>query len=153
VILDWDYPMSEHLARGRDPLGILLLSGEYERAHYALLIASAAAATGRPTILFATNGGIRAFLRPRGDGSPGWSALAHPDGAARHDAALRARGIAGFAELREAVAELKVRLIVCETGLAAIGLSKADLDPALPGEIAGAVTFLEAAAGGSTLTF
>ncbi|MCC7427684.1 MAG: DsrE family protein [Alphaproteobacteria bacterium] len=136
-----------------EPLGIVLLSGEYERAHYALLMATAAAATGRRTILFATNGGIRAFLKPRADGAPGWTTLAHPDGAAKRDAELRARGVAGFAELRQSAAELYVQLIVCETGLLAMGLTADDLDPALPGEISGVVRFLETVEGGKTLSF
>jgi len=43
----------------RPPLGILLLDGGHERAHYALVMASGAAALGREVVLFATNGGCR----------------------------------------------------------------------------------------------
>ena len=39
------------------PLGILLISGTHERAHYALVLATGAAATGREAVLFATNEG------------------------------------------------------------------------------------------------
>jgi len=150
MLFDWDFPMNEQPIPP-PPLGIVLFSGEYERAHYALVLATSAAAIDRRVVLFATNGGIRAFLKPRADGSPGWAALGHPDGALVRDAELRARGVAGFAELREAAVDLRVQLIVCEAGLRSIGLTAADLDPALPGEVAGAVSFLRAAEGGQTL--
>jgi peroxiredoxin family protein len=43
-------------------LGILLLSGSHERAHYAFVLASGAAALGRDVVLFATNHGCHALL-------------------------------------------------------------------------------------------
>ena len=43
------------------PLGILLISGGHERAHYALVLATGAAAVGRDVVLFATNAGCRLF--------------------------------------------------------------------------------------------
>ena len=80
------------------PLAILLLSGTHERAHYAFVLAAGAAALGRRVTLFATNGGARALLAD-------WSSLAD----AGRDAAIRARGVAGLDELREAARELGVR--------------------------------------------
>jgi peroxiredoxin family protein len=90
-------------------------------------------------VLFATMAGIFAFTRA------GWASLP----GAEADARLARSGVAGFAELLEAAIELRVRLIVCDAGLKALGLSEADLDPALPGEIAGLVTFYEAVGDGS----
>src|SRR5271168_1029784 len=89
-----------------DKLGILLLSGGHERAHYAFVLAAGAAAVGRSVMLFATNEGCRALLAD-------WSTLAD----AGRDAAVRARGVAGLGELREAAIELGVRLAVCDAGL------------------------------------
>lgn len=122
-----------------EPLGILLISGSHERAHYAFVLATGAAAVGREVTLFATNDGCRALLAD-------WSSL---EGAGR-DAVVRARGVAGLEELREAAAELGVRLIACDAGLRMAGLDPANLVPAA--EIAGVVTFLAASAGGQVLS-
>jgi len=142
----------EIVGREPTPVGILLISGTYERAHYALVAATAAAATARPVVLFATNAGVRAFLAARPDGTPGWTTLAHYGGAAKRDEELRGRGVAGFAELLAAAKELGVRLIVCESGLKAEGLVPEQLDDTLEGEVAGIVTFLAETEGGQILT-
>ncbi len=93
-----------------EPLGILLLSGAHDRAHYAFVLASGAAALGRQVVLFATNAGCHALLRD-------WSGLAD----AGRDERVRAAGVAGLAELREAARDMGVRLIACEAGLAGGG--------------------------------
>ena len=72
-----------------EPLGILLLSGAHDRAHYAFVLASGAAALGREVVLFATNAGCHALLadwsglaerarcaRARRAASPGWTSCA-----------------------------------------------------------------------------
>ena len=114
-----------------EPLGILLLSGVHDRAHYAFVLASGAAALGRSVVLFATNTGCHALMRD-------WCGLAD----ATRDARVRAAGVAGLDELREASRELGVRLIACEAGLRAEGLDAALLCPEV--EIAGVATFLVA---------
>jgi predicted peroxiredoxin len=103
-------------------------------------------------VLFATNAGVRAFLAARPDGSPGWTSLAHYGGAAKRDEELRARGVAAFGELLASAKELGVRLIVCEAGLKAEGLTPEMLDDTLEGEVAGAVTFLAETEGGQIIT-
>ena len=45
-----------------DTLGILLISGSYDRAHYAFVLACGAAAVARDVVLFATNDGCHALL-------------------------------------------------------------------------------------------
>jgi peroxiredoxin family protein len=117
----------------------LLLSGAHERAHYAFVIASGAAALGRQVVLFATNRGCHALFTD-------WSGLDHSE----RDAAIRAVGVAGMDELREASQELGVRFIVCEAGLHAEQLAGKHL---LAGtEIAGIATFLSAVGKGQILT-
>src|SRR6185437_7804824 len=91
-------------------LAILLESGRHDRAHYAFVLASGAAALGRSVVLFATNRGCHALMTD-------WSGL---EDAAR-DARLRSVGVAGLDELREATQELGVTLIVCEAGMRAEG--------------------------------
>jgi peroxiredoxin family protein len=121
-----------------EPLGILLLSGAHDRAHYAFVLASGAAALGRSVVLFATNNGCHALMRD-------WSGLAD----AGRDARVRAAGVAGLDELREASHELGVRLIACEAGLLAEGLDAASLCPDV--EVAGVATFLSAIGGGQVV--
>lgn len=122
-----------------EPLGILLISGTHERAHYAFVLAAAAAALGRKVTLFATNAGCLALCQD-------WSGLTEPG----RDAAIRARGVAGIGELRESAVELGVRLIACEAGLRIDAL---DAGLLLPGvEVAGVAGFLAAAAGGQIVT-
>lgn len=120
-------------------LGILLLSGTQERAHYAFVLASGAAALGRAVVLFATNRGCHALLND-------WAGL---ENAAR-DVQVRANGVAGIAELREAALELGVRLIACEAGLRMAGLDRAGLLAAV--EVAGVATFLEAVGDGQMIS-
>ncbi len=122
-----------------DPLGLLLLSGGHERAHYAFVLAAGAAALGRPVTLFATNDGCRALL-----------ADLSPLAGAGRDAAARAAGVAGIAELRAACVELGVRLIACEAGLRMAGLSGATLLPGVA--VAGVATFLASVAGGQIVS-
>ncbi|HUB43342.1 MAG TPA: DsrE/DsrF/DrsH-like family protein [Acetobacteraceae bacterium] len=118
-----------------EPLGILLLAGTHDRAHHAFVLASGAAALGRRVIVFATNAGCQALMTD-------WSGLAD----AARDSRVRAAGVAGLEELRDACCELGVRLIACEAGLRAEGL---DPDKLLSGvEVAGVATFLEAVGAG-----
>ncbi|MDB5376044.1 MAG: hypothetical protein JWR00_490 [Rubritepida sp.] len=120
------------------PLGILLISGGHERGHYALTLAAAAAALGRPVTLFATNAGCRLFLTDA-------PLLADP-----REAALAGTGVAGIAVLLEAAQELGLRLLACEAGLRAEGLVAA---PLLPGvTVAGVASFLAAVGDGQIAT-
>lgn len=112
-----------------DPLGILLLSGAHDRAHYAFVLASGAAALGRTVVVFATNAGCRALFTD-------WSGLVD----AGRDERIQASGVAGFETLRDACVELGVRMIACEAGLRAEGLDAAQLIP--QAEVAGVATFL-----------
>jgi peroxiredoxin family protein len=126
-------------AAGHPTLGVLLFSGTHERAHYAFVIASAAAALGRSVVMFATNDGCRALLAD-------WSALDHSG----RDAAIRARGVAGIGELRDAAKELGVRMLVCEAGARIAAIQPAELTGGA--EITGIATFLEATRDGQVIT-
>lgn len=125
-------PMAERL-------GILLISGTHERAHYAFVLAAGAAAIGRAVTLFATNDGCRALLTD-------WSGL---EDAAR-DEAVRARGVAGLDELREAAVELGVRLLACDAGLAMAGIDAAGLMTGA--EVSGVSAFLAQVGGGAVVS-
>ncbi len=121
------------------PFGILLLSGAHDRALTAFSFAAAGAALGRKTVLFATNQGCRALMED-------WSRL---DDVGR-DAVIRARGVTGFGEMREAARDIGVRLLVCETGLKAEALDRAPLMYGVT--VAGIATFLEAVGAGQIVS-
>jgi peroxiredoxin family protein len=122
-----------------EPLGILLISGAYERAHYAFVLAAGAAAIGRPVVLFATNAGCAAL-------TDNFTALTDAD----RDAVVQASGVAGLAELRAAAIELGVRLIACDAGLRIAGILPERLLPGV--EVAGVPTFLAASSGGQLIS-
>jgi peroxiredoxin family protein len=125
------------------PLGILLVSGGHERAHYALVLATGAAAIGREVVLFATNAGCRLFDAAR------------PLEADAREAMLESRGVAGIGTLLAAAAELGLRRIACEAGLRAEGMAPGALAPGALAEgveVAGVVTFLAAIGPGQIVT-
>ena len=109
--------MSEAPA-AKPPLAMVIQSGAVDRVHYALLFAAGAAAMGRDVTLFFTMAGCNVFegvgaLLPAEDGTS----------AADYDAALAAKGIAGFDELWESLEALETRLQACDTGLLAAGVT------------------------------
>lgn len=118
-------------------LGILLISGGHERAHYALMLATSAAAIGRPVTLFATNCGCRLLLE---------AAPLERDG---REAELARAGVATIATLMEAARALDIRRIACEAGLRLEGLEGEALAPGA--EVAGLVTFLGAVGSGQMI--
>jgi len=137
-----------------EKLGLLVESGCYDRVHYGLAIAAAALASNRPVTLMFSMAAVRALEAADADGRPGWTRLhSAPDqpAPAEADAALSARGVAGFEDLLAACVALGARVMVCEMGLRALDLAPADLRddvPLLPG---GLVTFLAEADGGAML--
>ncbi|MGK9165803.1 DsrE/DsrF/DrsH-like family protein [Inquilinus limosus] len=128
---------------GIDALSIVVFDGRFDRVHYALVLASAAAATNRKATLFFTGQALRALL------PEGWRRL-EGDAEAR-EAEFASRRVATFTELLEACQALGVRFIACEMGLRALGLAAADL--AVPAEIAGVVTLLAEAPRDGQLLF
>ena len=114
------------------PLGLLLISPGHERAHYALMLATAAAALGRPVTLFATNAGCH-LLR-----------------ADTRESHLATQGVATLAELLLAAHDLGIRRIACEAGLRTESLDRAPLAEGV--ESAGLVTFLAAVGPGQIVT-
>lgn len=122
-------------------LSLCIQSGQSDRVHYALVLAAAAAAIGKPVTLFFTMDACRAL-----GASPDWKSLhAHGETAAEYDERLTSRGVAGMDELIESCRDLGVEFIVCDAGLAASGLAQSELRPDLDILVAGAVTFLNRA--------
>ena len=109
-------------------LGILLRHGDHEAAHYALVVATGAAAIGRQVTIFATNAGCRLFQTAR------------PLEADAREKLLESRGVAGIGTLLAAAQDLGIRRIACEAGLRAEAIAPESLAPGV--EVAGIVTFL-----------
>jgi peroxiredoxin family protein len=131
-------------------LNVVLLSGAFERVHYALCMASAAAALERPVTLFVTLGALRALAAEDGQARPGWMGLPAgadvpgaqaADGGAL-DARYRAQGVAGFEDLLEACRGLGVEFMVCEMGMRALGLEPGALRADLKLQPGGLATLL-----------
>jgi peroxiredoxin family protein len=136
-------------------LAIVVFSGGFDRVHYALVMASAAAAINRQVTLFFTGRALRALVHEEEPGVLGWHDLDSADDGSRpaeRDRFFASHGMATFEELLEACALLKVRFLACEMGLRALGLPpSAKLRTDAPTEVAGVVTFLAAAEGAQTL--
>jgi peroxiredoxin family protein len=135
-------------------LAIIVFSGDVERVHYALALASAAVAVNMPATLFFTMGGIRALLAESDDGTPGWHALAAGESGldpAARDAMLAKRGAATFAQLLSACVELGVKFMVCEMGLRAVGIDARELRRDLEIAQGGIVTLLREAEDGKVI--
>ena len=96
-----------------DKLSLIIQSGDYDRVHYALVMASAALAVGKPVTLFFTMAATRAL-------TAGWADDAR-------ETAFAADGLATFEELLSACSELDATFMVCELGLRAEMLSREDL--------------------------
>lgn len=122
-----------------DKLSIVLQSGAFDRIHYALVLASAALATGKPVTMLFTMEATRALV-------PGWADAAK-------EAELADKGLATFAELMAVCCEMGMRVMICEMGLRATGLARGDLDPAIEIAEGSAVSFLADASGTGALLY
>jgi len=135
-------------AAGPRALALIVHSGSFEKVHYALATAAAAAAVGRAVTLFFTMDALQALAA-----EAGWRRLETADGrpAAAADAAYAGRGIADFESLLRSCAELKVRVMACEMGLKAVGLGRRGLRDDIAIEEGGLATLMLEAAEASLL--
>lgn len=136
-------------------LSIVVFAGQFDKVHYALVMASAAAATDTPVTLLFTMEAVRNILKPGADGIEAWSSQTTSmciETGADMDANFKDSGVADFETLLKACVELGVRFMVCEMGLKAMGLRREDIRDDLPIELGGIVTFLnDASKDGSVL--
>ncbi len=147
---------------GPAKLSLVVYSGNFHRVHYALVMASAAAAVGTPATLFFTMEAARFLAKPRTDGTPGWrnlpadlaagNAADVPSAGAVDDDYAR-RGVASLEELLLACAAFGVTFMVCEMGLKVIGLEAAALRADLNIAEGGVVSFLADASAQGTMLF
>lgn len=144
-----------------DKLSLIVFSGTYDKVHYALATAAAAAAIDKPVTLFFTMDACRALGSDQGWRELPTEAAVTPtaDGpsdaetATERDAAYAARGVAAFEVLLTSCAELGVRFMVCEMGLRARGLEGVTFRDDVTLEEGGLVTFLSDASKDGVMLF
>jgi peroxiredoxin family protein len=144
-----------------DKLSIIIYSGYYDKIHYALVMAAAAAAIGRPVTLFFTMGACHALKPSDSNGNPAWRVLSLSE---EHNSDIAAFGgdrddhyatqnVATFDDLLQSCIQLGVTFMVCEMGLEAEGLREVTLRADIPFQKGGVVTFLNDTSKDGTVIF
>jgi peroxiredoxin family protein len=137
-----------------EKISIVVFTGEFDKIHYALVMASAAAAIDIPATLFFTMGASRALLA-----NPSWRCL--PAGeigqkneiAAEVDDGFKKRTVGDFEDLLKACVSLGVKFMVCEMGLRALDLEGTPLRKDIPITTGGIVTLLSEAKARGQIVF
>ncbi len=142
-----------------EKLSIVVFSGDFDKVHYALVMASAAAAIDIPATLFFTMGASRALLAVGEGEEPAWRTL--PAGeigqggetAGTVDDGFKGRTVANFEDLLQACVAMGVTFMVCDMGLRAMDLEGAAMRADVPFETGGMVTFLNDARAAGQMVF
>lgn len=127
-----------------DKLSFVVFSGDYARVHYALVMASATAAIDKAVTLFFTMDGARTLLAKGAPGAPDWSDA---------ETANASKGIATVEEMLDACLELGVVFMVCDMGLKACGIDRADIRTEIDVGYGGAAAFIRDASHHGTILF
>jgi peroxiredoxin family protein len=139
-----------------DKISIVIYDHHFDKVHYALVIASAAAAIGKPVTLFFTMGASQALLDEGPNALAAWAKmpLSDEDGSGyERDQSYKDKGVASFEELLQACASLGIKFMVCEMGLQAKGIKSKPLRNDLSIEVSGVVTFLNDASSSGVIVF
>lgn len=138
-----------------DKISIIIYDHHFDKVHYALVMAAAAAAIGKPVTLFFTMGASQALLEVEANALPAWAKMPLSDGHGtgfERDQSYKYKGVAHFEELLKACVALGVKFTVCEMGLQAKGIKNNPLREDLFIEVSGVVTFLnDASSSGVTM--
>lgn len=115
------------------PLAIVLFSGTDDKLNVAAVMASGAAALGRPVHVFLQYWALDAFRADRIKNDHGLAAEAGAEGKAAVDA-LRAAGQAPWYETLAMAKDLgNVEIQACSLSMDVLGIEKKDLDPLVDG--------------------
>jgi len=143
-----------------DKLSIVVYAGFYDKVHYALVMASSAAAIDRPVTLFFTMGACRVLKKTGPGGEPAWRSMPLSEGESRgcanggeKDDVYAATSVATFEELLRSCVQMGVTFMVCEMGLRAEGMEGEPLRDDIPLQQGGVVTFLNDASKDGALFF
>ena len=132
----------------RRRLSLIVFSGDFDRVHYALAMASAAAAMDRPVTLFFSGRALHFFLADAVDGTPGWAALNSGEiskTTIERNEELKNDGIGTIEELALAGINLDVSFFWCDMGVKATNLAANMFRTDIPTRGGGLVSFLSEA--------
>lgn len=133
----------------KSPVTLLVLSGDPERIHMALMFGATASAMGRPvTFFFSKSASL--FLTEQG-----WAELktAAEMSGLDMDALLDEKGVADSRVLLDGLAALDARFLICEAAMREKGIEVEQLVSRPAVEIGGLAEILEKGRGGDWLTF
>lgn len=102
---------------GSNGLALIVVDAGYERLHAAFMMAATVAALGRQVTVFGMGAGVAAFHSD-------WAGV---PAFVEEEARRQQAGVAGLEELRAAVVEMGGQLMVCDSGLRAMGLAETAL--------------------------
>ena len=139
-----------------DKISIVIYDHHFDKVHYALVMAAAAAAIGKSVTLFFTMGATQALLEEGPGSSAAWAKMPLSDEEGRgleRDQSYKDKGVAQFEELLQACVTLGTQFMVCEMGLQAKGIKNNLLRTDLPIEVSGVVTFLNDASSNGVVVF
>lgn len=139
-----------------DKLSIVVSDHHFDQVHYALVMASAAAAIGKSATLFFTMGACQALMESDSKTDVSWREMPLSDEAgtgAERDKFYTDNGIGGFEELLDACSGLGVQFMVCEMGMRAKGFPDQSLRKDIKIEVSGVVTFLNNASKDGSIVY
>ena len=139
-----------------DKISIIIYDHHLDKVHYALVMATAAAAIGKPVTLFFTMGASQALLEARPNELPAWTRMPLSDEAGtgfERDQSYKYKGVAQLEELLQACVALGIKFMVCEMGLHAKDIKNNPLRTDLPIEISGMVTFINDASSNGVIVY
>jgi len=139
-----------------DKISIIIYDHHFDKVHYALVVAAAAAAIGKSVTLFFTMGATQALLEEDPNALAAWAKMPLSDEDGRgleRDQSYKDKGVAHFEELLQACAALGTKFMVCEMGLQAKDIKNTPLRTDLPIEVSGVVTFLNDASSSGVILF
>ena len=139
-----------------EKISIIVFSGEFNKIHYALAMASAAAAINIPATLLFTMEATRALMAsPQNawQNLPAGGIIKTEKTGVDLDKMFKKRTVASFEELLQACISLKVQFMVCEMGLKAMGIENKELRSDIPFETGGLVTFFNDSSASGKMIF
>lgn len=127
-----------------EKLSIVCVSGQREPLQMAAMMASVAAVSGRPVLVFLSMNALSCFVKANRARAPA---------AGRMGELIEEKKVTDFQELfRHAVDLGEARIHPCSMAMDVLAIQSADLDPQV-GEPMGLTQFLDEAAGGQLLSF
>ena len=139
-----------------EKISIIVFSGDMNKVHYALAMASASAAIDIPATLLFTMEATRALIdSPRNAGQylPADGKVKTKKPGDDINKATKKHMVATFEELIQACISLEVKIMVCEMGLKALNIDRKALRGDIPIKTGGLVTFFNDASANGQIIF